>query len=332
MTKIAIEELKLLCDKLLTKNDFRKHDRVVIIDHLMENECSGKASHGMVRLPEIIATIKKMGVPKDDVEIVHDRGNILTLDAQKQIGVVAGKAAVDHAMLRAKEHGLAMVGVRNYIATSGSMAYYLRRIAAQGLVAIMGCNSVALVSAPEGRRRVIGTNPIGIAVPGEGGDALIGDLATSAIAYGKILVMKDKGEQVPEGVMIDEVGEVSTDPKDAYDGAILPLAGHKGFALGLMIELLAGPLIGAKAVKENDYDGDGLFIIAIDPQQFGNEHYYQAVSEALSEIKSSPVRPGYDDIAIAGERSAQILITTIESGIVDVADKTLNKIQNLAGE
>lgn len=332
MTEIAIEELKLLCEQVLTKNNFRQQDCDIIIDHLIENECSGKSSHGMVRLVEIISTVKRLGVPQHDVEIDHDQGNILTLDAKAQIGLVAGYVALNHAMLRAKEHGLSMVGVRNYIATSGSMAFYLRKIAAEGLVAIMGCNSVALVAPPEGKKRMIGTNPIGVCIPGKNGEHLIADLATSSIAYGKIMVAKDKGEDIPEGVLIDEDGNPSTNPKDAYDGAILPLAGYKGFGLGLMVELMAGPLIGAKAVKENDYDGDGLFIIAIDPNQFGNNHYYEEISDALSKINQSPSRNGEAHVSIPGERSERILSETVHSGIVNVAEKTLNKIRMLEQE
>ncbi len=167
MSQIAIEELKSLCQELLTKNGVREKDREAIIDHLMENQCSGKASHGMVRLPNMIGAFRRFGLPLEDPEIVHDRGNIVVMDAKGQAGLVAGKVAMDEAIRRAKEHGLAMVGIRDYIGNSGSMAYYLRRMADQGLVAIMGCNSDALVAPPAGRKRMIGTNPIGIAIPGE---------------------------------------------------------------------------------------------------------------------------------------------------------------------
>lgn len=332
MSLITIEELKSLCHQLLTKNGFREQDTEMIIDHLVENQCSGKASHGMVRVPEIIEAIREFGLSIEDPEIVHDQGNIVVMDSKGQIGVVVGKLAADEAVKRAKEHGLAMVGTKNYIATSGSMSYYLKQLAEQGIVAIMGCNSVALVSPPAGRKRMIGTNPVGIAIPGENGEALIADLATSAIAYGKIMVMKDKGEAVPEGVLIDKDGNASTDPRDAYEGAILPLAGHKGFALGLMVELLAGPLLSAKALKQDMYDGDGLFIIAIDPEKFGNEFFYQQISEALHELKESPTRPDEEVVTIAGERSAAILEKTLAQGEVDVADKTLEKIRSLLEE
>ncbi len=331
MTEIKIEDLKVLCEKVLTAKGFRTQDTSIIVDHLMENQCSGKASHGMVRLPEIIRTINKHGLSVSDPKICYDQGNIAVIDACGQIGVVAGKYATDQSISRAKEHGLAMVGIRNYIGTSGSMAYYLRRLAHEGLIAIMGCNSVAMVAPPAGKQRVIGTNPIGIAVPGQDEDALIADLATSAIAYGKIMVMNDQGEDVPEGVMIDQDGNPSINPKDAYEGAILPLAGHKGFALGLMVELLAGPLMGAKAIKQNDYDGDGLFIIAINPHHFGNKDYYSQVSVALKEIIDSRPRAGYECVSIAGQRSEDFLKQTNKSGIVNVAEKTLRDIRALIG-
>ena len=332
MTRINIKELENLCIAALRKAGVRDRDAEITVDHYLENQLSGKASHGVIRVVEAVRFIRDRGVPANDPEIAIDKGSMVVLNATGQLGTVAGKFAVDLAIERARKHGLALIGARNYIASTGSMAYYLRHIVNAGLVAIMGCNSVALVAPPGGRKRMIGTNPVGIGIPGESGDALIADLATSAIAYGKIMVMKDKGQSVPEGMLIDKDGNPSCDPADAYEGAILPLAYHKGFALGLMVELLAGPLIGAKAAKQELCDGDGLFIIAIDPSHLEQDSFAQQITETLEDIRQSPRRPGIEAITLPGQRSAQTLAQTKAAGDIDVVDKTLSDLRSLAAQ
>lgn len=332
MTTINIQDLEALCRQALQKAGLRDQDITDTIEHLLENELSGKSSHGMVRVVEAIKVVNKFGTPTQDPTIETDTGSMVTLNANRQIGVVACKTAMNIAIERAKAHGIALVGVHDYIATSGSMAFYLRRLAEEGLVALMGCNSVAMVTPPGGRERQIGTNPFGIAVPGENGEALIADFGTAAIAYGKIMVMKDKGQPVPEGLMIDKNGNPSTNPDDAYDGSILPLADYKGFALGLMIELLAGPLIGGRAIKKKSYDNDGLFIIAIDPKMTGQNQFYHYISKALTEVQNTPTQSNHDSISLPGQRSEATLKQAKERGEIDIAEKTLHDLKQLAEE
>lgn len=330
MAVISIEELQTLCHKAFENKGVRAEDARVATDHFIENEMSGKSSHGMVRVVQMVRYLEKTSTSTTEPEIITDTGSMVVFDGKKQIGPVACYTAMQEGIKRAKEHGLALVGVHDYVASSGSMAYYLRRIASAGLVCLMGCNSVSLVAPPAGRERVIGTNPVGIAIPGKNGDALIADLATSAIAFGKIMVMKDQGKPVPEGVLIDKNGNPSTDPDDTYNGAILPLADYKGFALGLMVELLSGPLLGGKANKKNDWDDDGMFMIIIDPVKMGNTAVYQEFSDSFDYIKNSPPRPGFETIPLPGERSASILNETKKRGTIDVTDKTLADLKELA--
>ncbi len=331
MTTISITALQTLCEDALQNAGLRKQDIIDTTAHLLENELSGKSSHGIVRVVEAIKAIRKYGVPTKDPEIETDNGNMVTLNANRQIGVVAAKAAMDIAMQRAKTHGIALVGVRDYIATSGALTYYLRRFAQADLIAFMGCNSVAMVAPPDGKTRKIGTNPIGIAIPGEEHD-FIADLGTAAMAYGKMMVMKEQGKPVPEGMLIDKEGQPSTNADDAYNGAILPLAGYKGFALGLMIELLAGPLIGAKAIKSDLYDNDGLFMIVIDPKNMAQENFKALVSAALEEIKSAPTCTQDHEITLPGQRSYATLEANKKKGEINIADKILNDLSALAAQ
>ena len=329
MGTISTGELKQLCTAAMVNAGLRPQEADITAEHYLENEMSGKASHGMVRVVEAIKAIQKYGAPSQAPSTEHDTGSMVRFDAQGQIGAVAGHFAMNEAINRAPQHGIALIGIHNYIASSGSMAYYLRRIADAGLVAFMGCNSVALVTPPGGKERMIGTNPIGVCIPGEN-EHLIADLATSAYAYGKIMVHKEKNEPIPEGVMIDAMGQPSTNPEDAHNGAILPLAGYKGFSLGLMIELMAGPLIGAKALKKELCDEDGLFIIAINPKAMGDTDFYPQIDEALSAIKNSTSIAENSHIPLPGERSSAALKKALKAGEIDVANKTLETLRGLA--
>lgn len=335
MTRIAINDLRDLCLKALQNAGVSEEHAIITVDHYLENELSGKTSHGMVRVVEAVHYIKKMGLPEKDIEFVQDNGTIAVLEANYNLGTVAALKCMEKCIDRTKKHGLSFVGVRNYFASTGSMAYFLRRFAEQNLIAIIGCNSVGLVAAPAGKDRILGTNPLGMAFPSADGNHFIGDIATSAIALGKVMVIKDKGEQVPEGKLIDGEGNPSTNPDHAFfgtEGAILPMENYHGFSLALMITLLGGTLLGAKDIKMDIYDSDGFFMMGLDPKAFGLDDAPSSIQKTLNEIRTGAPAPGHDHVSIPGDRSAAILKQTLESGVVDVADKTLQDIQDLVIE
>lgn len=329
MERIKLQELTDLSLRALTNNGMRAKDAKITVNHFLENEFSGKASHGLVRIVEAIKTMRKYGVPDKDPEIEFDNEQVLRLNANRQIGVVAAWHALEKGIQKAQNNALTFVGVRDYIASSGALSFYLRRAAEEGYITLMGCNSVALVAPVGGKKRMLGTNPFGCGIPSSDGQHFIADFATSAIAYGKVMVMKDKGQTVPEGCMVDENGHPSTDPADAYNGAILPLADYRGFSLGLMIELLAGPLIGAASVKDELYNNDGLYMIFINPEKFGTPDTIDQISTAFKSILSTPRAPGAEPISIPGSRSNKTLEQTIAKGHIEVAEKTLGDLKSL---
>lgn len=334
MTEIKIKQLRDLCTTALLKTGLSQQDVDITVDHYLENECMGKASHGMVRVIEAIHYAHEMGLPSEEgIKSIVDNGAIAVLDATQQLGTVAAKACMESCIERTKKHGISCVGVRNYYASTGSMAYYLRQFVEQDLIAIMGCNSVALVAPPAGKEAVVGTNPLGMGFPSADGNHFIGDIATSAIALGKVMVMKDKGQEVPEGKLIDPEGNPSTNPDHAFfgqEGAILPLENYHGFSIALMITLMGGTLLGAKDYKSGIYDSDGFFMIGLNPKSFGQNDLSTTIQNTLNQIRNSPPAPGHESVSIPGDRSASTLKETLERGTVHVADKTLEKIKELA--
>lgn len=284
----------------------------------------------MVRAIEAAHTARKFGQPEKAPDIRRPSNMFTIIDSNGQLGPVACLQAVRESISRTQEFGLTFTAAKNYIGSNGSMAFYLRRLADAGLIALCGCNSISLVSPPGGSKPMLGTNPFGIAFPASDGNHFIADFATSAIAYGKLMVMKAQGQPIPPGLIIDKSGNPSTDPRDAYEGAILPLADYRGFALGVMAMFLSGSLIGAKDIKSDLYDEDGFFIIAIDPQAAGQGSFAEFVLTRMKQIGDCPPMPGHDDVTLPGERSAGKLAQALAAGTVDVADNTLSELKALA--
>lgn len=329
MSEIKIDDLKQLCLKALINTGLLTEHAQQTVDHYLENECSGKKSHGMVRVVQISNAIRKIGLPDKEPEIIIDNGNIAVIKGNMNLGPVVANLVVNESIKRAGKHGISFVGMNQYFGNTGSMAYYLRRLADNNYIAFMSCSSECMVAAPSGKDRLLGTNPIGICVPSKDGSHFISDFATSAIAFGKILVALDQEKQLPKGCIIDQQGNPSTNPKDAEsDGAILPLADYRGFSLGLFVEML-GMLMGGEVLHNETYGKDGLFIIAIDPSKF-KSNYVEDVDSILSQMRNSNPAPGHDKVSIPGDRSADALKKTLERGTIDVADKTLEKIKELA--
>ncbi len=329
----ALDEIRTLCTAVLEKTGMREGDIKITLDHYLENEFSGKRSHGLVRVVEAAKYLHKHGASLNDPEITQATESSALINANGQTGPVAGFTAVQKAIHLSQNQAISFVGITNYIINSGSMAYYLRHMTRAGLIAIMGTNSLAMVAPPGGKKPRLGTNPLGIGIPGKNdknSDDMIADFGTDAMAYGKMMVARDKGEPLPDNVLMDKNGNPTNDPNNALSGAILPLAGYKGFSIALMIELLAGALIGGKSIKHDIYDGDGIFIIAINPEKLGNAAFSSQAADIFEIIRATEASDPDQSIAISGERSAKTLKETIDRGTHDVVENTYKNLQALA--
>lgn len=326
MPQISQQEFQTLCLKALIKHGLDQTDAKTITDHLLLNEMSGKSSHGLVRVKWITDGIKNKGTPTGNPQNTIDLPSLDIIDGQNHIGIIAAQYATETALKKAQKNGIAFIGARNYHTTTGTMHVYNKQIAEAGLVGIIGCNSMAMVAHPQGFDPVIGTNPISIAIPGKETN-FIHDVTTSEMSYGALMVLKKKGELPPDNVLIDADGNPSQDPKDAFKGALLPLKGFKGFGLGLAVELLAGPIIGAKGGREAVDGSDGLFIIAIDPSKLGAD--LEEIEAVLQEIKSSRKAGTTKELLIPGERSAKTYAQNKKAGMLEIPAALLQELKDL---
>jgi hydroxycarboxylate dehydrogenase B len=258
---------------------------------LVRAEVGGHPGHGLRRLRQY-ATGWRAGtiVPSARAEIVRDEGATLTLDGKRALGQVVCTLAADLAAERALELGVAAVAVRSS-AHAGRLADYADRVCGHGAAALLFANDSGAaqgVAPPGALAARLSTNPLAGGVPRTQAPHLVVDLSTSVVAHGKIKVLEDAGDPVPEAWM--------------RNGLLQPLGGAKGFALALLVEALAGVISGAGASSATPGpDDQGVFILAFDPGRFGAAPEIAERLEAmLAYVLDVPLEPGADPLRAPG--------------------------------
>ena len=249
MPRFAAQSLRRLAADALNALDVPSADAALVADSLVDAELEGQASHGLIRFPFVLGRLRTGLInPRPSMQLTSDRPAVAVLDADNCLGPVAGMRAVEAATERAMTVGAGVVAVRrsNHL---GSLGFYLRRFTASGVIGLAFTNTPPAMPPPGGRTPYLGTNPIAAGFP-TSGEPVIVDLATSQVARGRILKAARVGEPIPEGWAVDAGGQPTTDPEAAIEGSLLPLGGHKGFALALLVEVLSGVLSGAAVGPE----------------------------------------------------------------------------------
>ena len=207
-------------------------------------------------------------------------------------------------------------------------------------ITMVNAGGTALYVAPfGGRDGRLATNPIAIATPTREGHPILLDITSSVVAQGKIRVALNRGDSVPLGWLMNSEGEPTSDPQDLMTsppGVLLPLggiAGHKGYALGLMIDILGGALSGAGCSGSgNTRLQNGVLMIALDIANFTPlDDFYEHVDGLIAHVKASPTAPGFDEIFTPGEIEARQTERRLHEGI-PVDDETWRQIQETAAE
>jgi uncharacterized oxidoreductase len=268
---------------------------------LVESDLCGVSSHGAMRVPEYLRAIGSGRIdPAARPAVAADHGAVVVLDGRGAFGQVAGGELVAAAVQRARVHGVGL-GLLAGVTHVGRLGEWVGRVADGGCIAVAWCNCgdpYGNVVPFGGRHARLGTNPIAYAVPGGAEPAIVADFSTSIVAEGKVRLLRHGGRPVPDGWLLDAAGEPSTDPEALYaGGAIMPAAGHKGFALSLLVEILGGVLAGAGCASLGETPGNGLVLLAIDP---GRGAAGPAFAERVTAVLES-VRGAGPGVRIPGE-------------------------------
>lgn len=305
MPTFTAEELIRIGEVVFRAAGFPSDKAERVARSLAESDLVGHDSHGIIRIMPYLNYVRIGRLkPEAQVEVIEDRAASALLDAHWGVGQVAAEMAMNLAIEKARQGGVGMVGVRhcNHI---GRVGEYSMLAALQGLIGIVACNvGEATVAAFGGTSRVLGTNPLSVAVPAGKRPAFWMDFATAACAEGKLKVARATNQAVPPGWILDKDGQPSTNALDFYDGGvILPWGGHKGYAICLLMDLLGGALTGHGCPSLPEWKGgNGVLAIAIDIEAFlPREAFEQTVERLFEKVKSGPTAEGVDEILIPGE-------------------------------
>lgn len=298
-------------------------------DLLIEADLRGVGSHGVLRLPRILRRIAN-GVTDPEATGTHTwrREGFLAVDGGRGLGPVVALTAIEALEKRVARTGIAVAAVRNSNHI-GMLGYYAERAARRGKSMIALSTSEALVHPWGGRRAMIGTNPVAIAVPAGGDEVFMMDSATGVVSMGEIHDRANRGERMPEGWALDAEGRPTTDAEAAKAGAIAPFGGPKGYALGLAFELLVSSLAGAALGRDvtGTLDDDtvcnkGDLFILIDGPAMDLRAYLEA-------IRAEQPADGFGRVAIPGERGREGRERRLREGI-ELPDRLWAEIQELA--
>jgi LDH2 family malate/lactate/ureidoglycolate dehydrogenase len=277
--------------------------------------------------------------PAPNVTVDRETPSSVLLDADRGCGVIGSTEAMQRAIAKAKQTGLACAGLKNsghFIAA----APYVELAAKEGLIGFACANVTPLMAPPGGKTRTFGTNPLAYAFPTAKHDPVIFDMATSATAGFKVRLAALQGKQMAPGLILDATGQPTTDPKQYVSGGlILPVGGehamHKGFGLAMVVDALAGVLTGANFGRDAAVNNgkEGQFFLAIDPEVFMPADEYRARMDALIEqVHDTEKLPGTDEILVPGERGQRRRRALMEKGTVPLGDVTWQTLEKTCGE
>ena len=321
MERFAPERLHRFIKGCMTSAGATERDATLVADVLNSADLRGKEAHGIARLKRYADGIRTGEInPNPQRKLVVDLPGIAVMDGDNGLGQPASIDAMDLAIAKAKVTGIGAAAVRqsNHFGIAG---YYAMRARDQNMIGISVSNASPQVAPTHGAEAIFGTNPLAIAVPTGGKTPFILDMSTSAVPRGKLERMDWGDKPMPTGWAIDPEGNDATDIKTLINGlkkhlgfALLPLGGagelfggHKGYSLGIVVDLLSGPLAGADWGK-NTYGKKGAnlghFFIAMNVDAFvpGGE-FPGRMEQLIDELHATRKAKGAERIYVPGEKS-----------------------------
>jgi len=277
---------------------------------LVQTNLWGIDSHGVLRVGKYLDRLRSgamNGTP--EIKALQSGTALEVLDADNGSGYVAGKAAMAHAIELAKEKNIAAVGIINSN-HCGATSLYARMALDHDMIGIAMSNVAPNMVMTGGSRPITGNNPIAIAIPTFGEFPFVLDISLSAVAGGKLLVAAKNSEEIPIGWATDRDGRPTTDPQAGFDGFLLPMGGHKGFGLSLLVDILCGVITGGSFQHQlksmyrypNDPSNTAHLMLVIDPLVFlSKEQLTERMGDFTKTVKESPMWDKNAEMLLPGE-------------------------------
>lgn len=330
------EHLEALTTSLCEAAGMSAGDARLFADALVDADLHGVSTHGLTRLSIYLRRIE-LGLidPNAELKIERQRAGTLALDAGNGVGHVQAVKALDLLLPKAKENGIASATIRNS-QHFGALSYYCNLAAKHDCILLATTNCEPAMSPAGGADAFFGTNPIAASFPTGKGFPIKIDLSTSAIARGNIIAAAKKKQPIPLGWALDLDGNPTTDANKALLGTVLTMAGHKGYALALMVELFSSVLSGAaigsdigSMYKNLDRKQDvGHFFCLLDIEAFMDRaEFISRIDSTIDRLKAGRKLAGVDEILVPGERSARKAEENSRLGI-QIGPETMKELED----
>ncbi|GAA2113439.1 Ldh family oxidoreductase [Nocardioides bigeumensis] len=315
-TVVAVDELRDRLTRLLSATVLSETDAVRLAAYFVDAEVSGRTSHGLQRLAGLLAALEGLDGPTR-LETRQHGPSAWSVEANGAPGLLAAQRAVELAMA-SEATSVAAVGVTGFAGTTGALGHFTDQVARGGRIGLCMVACESGVAPVGGIDPVLGTNPLAVSFPTDA-DPVTVDISTAAVSYGTLQLLARAGRPAPEGTVIDSAGRSSTDPLAADSGAQLPMAAHKGYGLGLVVELLAGAMLGAKVGRLAAPGTDGLLLVVAPVDQFRPRDLVMLdAGRLVEELRDSrPADPAHP-VRVPGDRAAKARHRSHTTGTVSL--------------
>ena len=330
-SRISLQKLSEFCCSAFLRVGVNSSDSAIASDALVTTDAMGVFTHGTKLLAGYLNKLKAGGYRPTARPCVEREGlGFALIDGQNALGQVGSVFAMQTAIKKARHVGIAYVALR-HTGHIGAAGYYAALAAREGLIGLVTGNDIPSVAAPGSRGAVLGSNPIAYGIPVGNGDPILLDMATAAVAGGKVYAAIQRGEPIPPSWLIDHNGQPTSDGSLYPQAASLaPMAGHKGYAFGLWCEILSAILPGGHSTWQV---GSWMFddatvpshhnasFIAIDVAAIVPiEQFYKRLGTLIDEIHAAATAEGIERVLLPGEREWQLYRQAHTDGIALPAD------------
>lgn len=330
-TKYSVEKLTYNINTMLKMSGLSDEQAFVLADCLITADKCGVHSHGLTLLKAYENKIVSNGFNLNGKIVADKETNTFSvIDANNTVGAYSASFCMDLCIKNCNTNGIYTVFSHN-ANTFGPAFYYVKKAAKNGVIGFCMSNSPSAMPAWNGKNKILGTNPFAIGIPAYKYSPILIDMATSKVAKSKINEARKAGKNIPVGWALDIDGNPTTDPVEAINGMVLPMAEHKGYAISLAIDIIAGLLSGAGYLNDINrfYSVDnkcmnvGQMFVAIDPKIVMSEEFYKLIDDYIEQLHNSG-----DNVMYPGESKHSKEIESERNGVI-LSDSTVSDIDML---
>jgi len=322
--KIKISELEKKVETIL-QSEYSPEEANIIKEVVMFGELSGRPTHGLIRLmKENYGAFT--GKISEKPQYIRKTKVSTLIHGHNNVGMLVASLATQEVIKLAKETSIGIVGTKGSVNSTGSLSYYLNKIANESLIGIIFTQSPPVIAPFNVKKALFGSNPIGFTIPSHP-YPIIFDMSTSAITYGSIMKARMENKNLPENVALDKNGNITVDPSEAVEGATLPFDNsYKGSGLAMIVELLSAVWTGGGYEGLHEENGCGNLFIALSPNLLSEiETLKQNAQEFIEMLRNAPTRDGVT-VRIPGENTLKTYENNLSRGEIEVSDEIYKKL------